>query len=411
MSRQLNKLTALKVKNLKYGDSKSNKHTDGGGMYLLIDKSGGKYWRLDYIRPTTGKRNTLPCGVYPTISLEAARTKREDAKRLIANGIDPAEVREQNKHERKANTENTFEKVAERWLAIRAHENKNDFENIRRLKKDVYPYIGDKPITTLTTAMLEAEVTNRIVTRGALELARKVRISITQIMDYARRQKLILSNPAQDMTLPRPIRGNYAAIVDPHGLQPLLKAIWTEINPRFTFITGCAIKMSVYIFLRPSEIRSMKWSAYNKTNGTLSIEPLKQSNDQPKSILIVPLAKQAIELLEQLYPLTGHSDYVFYSPQGAEPYLSEGTVNMAIKRLGFAGEQTAHGLRATARTILEEQLDFEPTWIERQLAHKVRDANGESYNRTKHVNNRRIMLQAWADYIGQLKDQSFLTKF
>lgn len=404
MTRQLNKLSALTVKNLKYVPDGKNKHADGGNLYLLIDKSGGKYWRLDYTRPTNGKRNTLPCGIYPMVSLDDARTKRTEAKRLIANGIDPAEVREQKKYERKANTENTFEKVAERWLAIRAHENKNDFENIRRLNKDVYPYIGNKPVTALTTAMLEAEVTDRIVARKALELARKVRICITQILDYARKQKIIPSNPALDMTLPRPIRGNYAAIVDPHGLRPLLQAVWNEDKPRFTFITGCAIKISMFIFLRPGEIRAMKWSAYNKANGTLTIEPLKQDNDQPKSVLHIPLATQAIELLEQLYPLTGHTEYVFYSPIGKEPYLSEGTVNVAIKRLGFAGEQTAHGLRATARTILEEQLDFEPTWIERQLAHKVRDANGESYNRTKHVNNRRIMLQAWADFIDSLKN-------
>lgn len=402
MTRQLNKLTALKVKNLKYGDSKSNKHSDGGGMYLLVDKSGSKYWHMDYYAPITKKRRTLAFGVYPAVSLNEARDKREAAKKLLADGHDPMEVKKQAKYTKKANIENTFEKIAKQWLAIRAQENKQDHENIRRLTRDVYPYIGEVPVMNLTTSMLESEVTDRIVERGALEVARKVRISITQILDYARKQKIILSNPALDMTLPRPIRGNYAAIVDPHGLRPLLQAVWNEDKPRFKFITGCGIKMSIYIFLRPGEIRAMKWSDYNKANGTLTIEPLKQDNDQPKGVLLIPLATQAIELLEQLYPLTGHTEYVFYSPTGKEPYLSEGTINAAIKRIGFAGEQTAHGLRATARTILEEQLDFEPTWIERQLAHKVRDANGESYNRTKHVNNRRIMLQAWADFLGQL---------
>lgn len=403
MGRQLNKLTALKVKNLKFEDSSSNKHTDGAGLYLYAHKNGSKYWRMDYTSPITGKRNTLALGVYPTITLEAARKRRDEIRQQIANNIDPAEMREQVKQQAKANAENSFRHIAKQWLELREHEGKKDAENIRRLEKDVYPFIGDMPINQLTTTLLENEVIHRIIDRKALELARKVSISIKMVLEYARKKKLILINPANDITQPKPIRGNFAAITESHSLTPLLQSVWDESNTKITFVTRCAIKISIFIFLRPTEIRTLKWSEYNKERGTLTIQPSKQSNDQPKSVLIIPLAKQVVEILDELHKLTGHTEYMFYSNRGKEPYISEGTVNEAIKRIGFRGEQTAHGFRATARTILEEQLNFEPAWIERQLAHKVRDANGESYNRTKHVDNRRIMLQTWADHIVGLK--------
>lgn len=171
-----------------------------------------------------------------------------------------------------------------------------------------------------------------------------------------------------------------------------------------TFVTRCAVKISLFIFSRPTEIRTIKWTDYNREEGILTIYPLKQKakkQDTDKPKIVIPLPTQAIELLEQLYPLTEHSEYIFASNRGREPYISESTVNEALKRIGFKGEQTAHGFRATARTILEEELDIEPVWIERQLAHKVKDANGESYNRTRHVKNRKTMLQIWADYLTQ----------
>lgn len=146
----------------------------------------------------------------------------------------------------------------------------------------------------------------------------------------------------------------------------------------------------------------LKWEEYDSERRVLTIQPSKQSSSRPKNTLVIPLADQAIELFDELYKITGHTEYIFYSNRSSNKYLSENAVNESLKRLGYNGKQTAHGFRATARTILEEQLNFDPSWIERQLAHKVKDANGESYNRTKHVNNRRTMLQAWADFIENL---------
>ena len=294
---------------------------------------------------------------------------------------------------------NAFKFIAQDWLELREKEGKKDSEVIRRLNKDVLPFIGDMPISQISLEIIESEVTNRIVERGALELARKILISVKQILEYARRKKLILINPAHDVILPKPISGNFAAITEPSTLAELIKIVWDDTDTRMTFVTRCAVKISLFIFSRPTEIRTIKWSDYNKKDGVLNIYPLKQDASKPKSYLIIPLSTQAIELLEQLYQITGQREYIFASNRGEEPFISESTVNEAIKRIGFKGEQTAHGFRATARTILEEELDIEPVWIERQLAHKVRDANGESYNRTKHVKNRKAMLQIWADYL------------
>ncbi|KQQ71996.1 tyrosine-type recombinase/integrase [Acinetobacter sp. Leaf130] len=402
MSRAINRLTALKVKNLKFDEAISNKYTDGDGLYLQINKNGSKYWRMDYTNPITKKRNTLALGVYPTIALEQARKRRDEVKLQLAEGKDPANERDIKREQAKLSMSNAFKIITQDWLELREKEGKKDSEVIRRLNKDVLPFIGDFPISQISHEIIENEVTNRIVERGALELARKVLISVKQILEYARRKKLILINPAHDVILPKPISGNFAAITDPSALSDLIKAVWDDTDTRMTFVTRCAVKISLFIFSRPTEIRTIKWSDYNKKEGVLNIYPLKQKatkQDTDKPKIVIPLPTQAIELLEQLYPLTGHREYIFASNRGEEPYISESTVNEALKRIGFKGEQTAHGFRATARTILEEELDIEPVWIERQLAHKVRDANGESYNRTKHVKNRKAMLQIWADYL------------
>ena len=401
MSRAINRLTALKVKNLKFDESTSNKYTDGDGLYLQINKNGSKYWRMDYTNPITKKRNTLALGVYPTIALEQARKRRDEVKLQLAEGKDPASERDCKREQAKLSMVNAFKLIAQDWLELREKEGKKDSEVIRRLNKDVLPFIGDMPISQISLEIIESEVTNRIVERGALELARKVLISVKQILEYARRKKLILINPAHDVILPKPISGNFAAITEPNALSELIKTVWDETDTRMTFVTRCAVKISLFIFSRPTEIRTIKWSDYDKKDGTLNIYPLKQDASKPKSYLIIPLPTQAIELLEQLSLHTGHREYIFSSNRGEEPFISESTVNEAIKRIGFKGEQTAHGFRATARTILEEELDIEPVWIERQLAHRVRDANGESYNRTKHVKNRKAMLQIWADYLTQ----------
>lgn len=403
-SRATNKLTALKVKNLKFAADGKNKHVDGDGLYLLVQENGSKYWRFDYTRPIVKKRNTLALGVYPAVSLEQARVELAKARELLRQDIDPAEHREEVRQNRKSELENSFEKIARQWLAIRELEEKDDRENLRMLEKDVFPYIGSKAINTITTDLLEREVTDRFIERGSLVAAKKVRVPIKGIFAFAKKKKLVGSNPANDMTLPTPRKGNFAAITSPTELSHLIKAIWEPDQIQALDVcTVQAMKLSALIFLRPTEIRSMQWSSYNRADKILEVVPLKQRKNVEQKTLIVPLAKQAMEILDEIYQFTGHTEYVFYSRRGKEPYLSEGTVNMAIKRLGFSGKQTAHGFRATARTILEERLDMPSTWIEQQLAHTVKDPNGTAYNRTKFVDQRHDMMQKWADYLDELR--------
>ncbi|MEG8243217.1 integrase arm-type DNA-binding domain-containing protein [Acinetobacter baumannii] len=188
MSRAINRLTALKVKNLKFDEATSNKYTDGDGLYLQINKNGSKYWRMDYTNPITKKRNTLALGVYPTIALEQARKRRDEVKLQLAEGKDPASERDIKREQAKLSMSNAFKLITQDWLELREKEGKKDSEVIRRLNKDVLPFIGDLPISQISHEIIESEVTNRIVERGALELARKVLISVKQILEYARRK-------------------------------------------------------------------------------------------------------------------------------------------------------------------------------------------------------------------------------
>ena len=213
MAKQSNKLTAKTVKNLAYDPESSNKHADGGGLYLFIHKNGSKYWRLDYRRPISQKRNTLALGVYDEVTLEKARLKRDEVKRMLADGIDPAEERNHHRDELRAKLENTFEKLALEWLKIRELEGKVDRETIRKLNRDILPFIGKLPVTDLSVEQLERDVTNRLVERGALESARRVKSIMGMVLKLPFKRRLITYNPAYDITLPKPIKGNHNAVV------------------------------------------------------------------------------------------------------------------------------------------------------------------------------------------------------
>lgn len=411
-TRQLDKLGYTFVHTLKYddpanpSDSKKakNKHSDGGGMYLLVKPNGSRHWHMDYTRPVSKKRNTLAFGIYPTVTITKARDRRNEARRLLDSGIDPAEHREEIKQLKRNEHINTFEVLARECLAMRALEGKKDGEFLRRLEHDVLPYIGNKPITKFTTIMLEDEVTKRIAGRNALSVVDKVRKDLVKIFDLAKDRSIISDNPAEKITIPKYTEGNFNAITEPDvDLVKMLRDIWDYENRiGINICTAFALRLSVLTFLRPTEIRSLKWSSFKRDSKRLEVETLKTDNRTNTYNHIVPLSRQSIELLERLYLITGSSDYVFYSPIGKEPYLSENTVNDALKRMGYRGKQTAHGFRATAATILNEVLGFHPDWINAQLAHVVKDQNDNSYFRVKYLKQRVKMMQVWADYIDDL---------
>lgn len=298
MAKQTNKLTAKSVKNLAYDPSPTgkNKHADGGGLYIYTHKNGSKYWRLDYRRPISQKANTFAVGVYPEMSLEQARLKRDEVKKLLANGIDPAEERNSHKNGLKAQLENTFEKFSIDWLKIRELEGKQDRETIRKLNHDILPFIGSKPVTDLTVEVLEKLVTEKMIERGALESARRVKSIMAMILKLPLKRRLITYNAAYDITLPRPIKGNHNAVVSETELQELLRKIWRyhAESPRARLRTEIALKLSAYIYQRPNEVRGLMWEHVDFQNRRLCFKASKTHQEH-----IVPLSRQAFDLLKQ----------------------------------------------------------------------------------------------------------------
>lgn len=400
MAKEINKLDAKTIKNLSYVPNVNNKYPDGGGLYLLVHKNGSKYWRLDYRRPITQKRNTLAFGTVDQFSLKEARLKRDEAKRKLANGIDPAEERNNHRNEQKAKLANTFSKFSAEWLKIREIEGKIDRETIRKLNKDILPFIGQKPITDLTVEQLERDVTSSLVERGALESARRVKSIMGMVLKLPFKKRLITYNPAYDITLPKPIKGHHNAIVNEAELKGMLQKIWRyhTDNPRARIRTEMALKLSAYIYQRPNEIRELLWEHVDFENHRLCFSASKTHQDH-----IVPLSRQAFDILKQLENMRTTSKFVFPSVKTLHESLSESTVLEALKRLGYGGKHTAHGFRATARTILGEEIEYRIDIIEHQLAHTVRDPNGTAYNRTKFLRRRRELMQLWADYLDTLR--------
>lgn len=408
MAKESNKLDAKTVKNLAADPNQDKKYSDGGGLYLLVKKNGAKYWRLNYRHPVTKKQNTLALGTYEQLSLQQARIKREEAKMVLANGIDPAEQRNNKKREQAETLENTFSKFAAEWLELRKLENKVDSETIRKLNKDILPFIGKLPVAVLTTEQLERDVTDALVERGALESARRVKSIINMVLKLPLKRRIITYNPAPDITLPQPIKGNHNAITSENELSELLQKLWriSKDYPRTRIRTELAIKLSAYIYQRPNEIRGLKWESVDFENRCLSFAASKTNQDH-----IVPLSRQAFDILKELEEMRTTSEFVFPSVKTSKECMSDGTLIQLLKRIGFNGRHTAHGFRATARTLLDEEIEYRTDIVEHQLAHRVRDPNGTAYNRTKFLRRRREMMQLWADYLDTLRQGGDVSQF
>lgn len=344
-------------------------------------------------------------------SLKDARIIRDENRALIRQGVDPSAVRQDKKRSDKQVYENTFQPFAMRWLKLREHEQRDDAENLRRLSCDVFPMIGHMPLMHITTEVIDHDVMRPLLDRGVVVSAHRVKTILNMIFKMAKEKKLIKENPVVDISLPQAITGNHAAIVEPEQIPPLLQAIWDfGINhPRSLFSTQALAKMGLWCFLRPTELRTLKWSNYDRKENVIRLmtsKHIKTKNSIPQYILynhIIALPTQAIELLDQLYEVTGHSEYLFQTKLKPNTPLSTGAFTNALNYMGFRGQQTPHGLRATARTMISEQLDINTQFIEKQLGHKTNDPNGTAYDRTMHLIQRGDMMQKWADYIDSLR--------
>jgi integrase len=397
MPKRILPLTDIQVKNAK-PKAKEYKLSDGGGLHLLITPSGGKLWRFKYRFGGIEKRLTFK--TYPEISLADARQRREDARRLIANGVDPASIIKAQKEE-KAVAETTFEKVAREWFS------KNEpvwsdshCKTVKsRLERDVYPIIGARAIAEITRGEVIALI-RRVEARGVIETADRIKIYCGQIFRYALNLELIPHNPVTDMrdVLTKRESGHHAAITDPKKLAGLMRAI-DDFDG--SFMVKCALRIAPLVFARPGELRQMEWSEidFDVEQWNIPAEKMKM-----KAAHLVPLSKQVIAVLKEMHPLTGSGKYVFPNHRTNERPMSEVALLAALRRLGYSKEEmTPHGFRATARTILDEVLQVRPDFIEHQLAHAVKDPNGRAYNRTAHLAERKKMMQIWADYLDGLK--------
>lgn len=392
-------LTDTFVRNIKpTGAPAGDKHTDGGGMYLLVTESG-KYWRVNY--RFAGKRKTLALGVYPAVSLAKARQRRDKARELLADGVDPSAAKREEKQARAAEAGNTFRAVGEQWLKATAAKRAAITQGkvSTWLEKDVFPFIGAMPITSIGPRDVLG-VVRKMEAREAFDSAKRINQICGQVFRYA------VAEGTAERDVTADLRGafqhaetkHYAAITDPAKLGELLRAIYSYTGHPYS---RAALKLSPLVFVRPGELRAAEWAEIDLEAAEWRIPgaKMKMKNDH-----IVPLSRQAVAILQSLHPVTGHGRYVFPSLRTGERPMSENTVNAALRGMGYSNEMhTGHGFRATARTIMDEVLGERVDLIEHQLAHAVKDANGRAYNRTAHLPARKEMMQRWADYLDKLR--------
>jgi integrase len=400
MPKRIPPLTDTAVKKAK-PSSKQTTLFDGGGLFLLITPSGGKLWRFKY--RYAGKENSLSFGSYPETSLADARQARTDARKLLANDIDPSEFRKSHKALNKELIANTLESVAREWHHKFSSSGKwspgHSADILHRFEKDIFPPLGSRPISEIKPMEL-LKVLERIADRGALDTAHRLRHHCGMVFRYAVVTERAERDIASDLrgALPAVKNGHHAALTTPKSLSPLLVAI---DEYQGSFAVRCALLLLPMFFCRPGELRAAEWNEFDLENAIWEIPAGRMKMKQPH---IVPLSHQAIEVLKSLHPLTGAGKYLFPSNRSILRCMSDNTLNAALRRLGFTKEEaTAHGFRASARTILDEVLNVRPEYIEHQLSHSVRDALGTAYNRTTHLDARRDMMQRWANYLDNLK--------
>ena len=388
-------LTDVAVRTAKATD-KPAKLFDERGLFLLVSPSGGKWWRLKY--RFDGKEKLLSLGTYPDTPLRRAREARENARQLVAKGIDPSVQRKATKSAREECAANSFEVVAREWYASHGPTLAPSYsvKVIRRFERDLFPTLGSMAITDMKPIDL-LKALRAIEARGAVETAHRALGECGQAFRYAVATQRVERDITADLRgALQPVQGeHFAAITDPQQVGALLRAI----NGYTGTATVCAaLKLAPLFFVRPGELRRAEWAHIDLDAGEWRYFVTKTKADH-----IVPLCRQAVEILRELQLLTGEGRYVFPSARGGAKPLSDNAILAALRRMGIdKDEMSGHGFRAMARTILDEVLNVRVDLIEHQLAHAVRDANGRAYNRTAHLPERRKMMQQWADYLDGL---------
>jgi len=388
-----NFLSEVAVKGAK-PQGKQYKLRDGAGLFLVVEPGGKKWWK--YRTVFAKKETSFSFGEHPLVSLSQARGERDKANSSRANGIDPTAMR----RAEKATQSNmgSFEAVAREWHArfLSTWSETHGKTLLVRLVRDVFPYIGARPIGEVTPPEILAVL--RRIERRSLETAHRIKITCGQVFRYAVASGYAGSDPTISLkgALPPHSKRHMAAPTDPKTAAPLLRML---AGYQGTFVVACALRLSPLVFVRPGELRQAEWKDID-----LDAAEWRYLATKTKTEHIVPLSRQAVAILQELFPLTGQGKYVFPSSRSVTRPMSNNTVNAAMRRMGIdtQNELTGHGFRAMARTILDEVLGFRPEIIEQQLAHSVKDPLGRAYNRTKHLPERKELMQRWADYLDKL---------
>jgi integrase len=392
------KLTDVFLRGIKASD-KVQKHSDGGGLYMYVSPSGGKLWRMGY--RFDGKQKTLSFGAYPAVPLKDARQKREEAKEQLAKGIDPAAHKQAVKAAVRAETKHTYEVVAREWFAKYSHgwSESNKVRILARQVNDIFPLLGAKPINLISAPELLA-VVRRIEARGAIDTAHRVLQDCSRVFRYAVATGRGERDPVADLkgALPPARSTSYASIKEPKIIGILLRNIDAYAGNE---IVRAALRLAPYVFVRPGELRRAEWSEFNLEGAEWRIPAAKM---KMKVLHIVPLARQVVDLLRDLYQYTGHTIYLFPSMRANVAPISDMTLLAGLRRLGYGkDEMTVHGFRSMASTLLNEQ-GYNRDWIERQLAHGERNSIRAAYNYAEYLPERRRMMQEWADYLDRLRE-------
>jgi integrase len=389
-------LSDTAIRNAKPG-VKPAKLFDERGLFLLVTPAGGKWWRFRFA--FGGKEKLLSLGVYPDVSLKDARSRRDAARKLLAEGIDPGEDRKTQKAVKQDRAANSFEAVTREWFGKFSSKwvNLHAQRVMRRFERDVFPWIGGKPIADVTAPDLLA-VVRRIEGRGALETAHRALGDCRQVFRFAIATGRCTRDPSGDLrgALPPTNGEHFAAVTEPTQVAELLRVL---DGYKGTFTVACALRLAPYVFVRPGEFRKAEWADID-----LDTAEWRYTVTKTNTAHIVPLATQAVAILRELHALTGSGSYVFPGARSTKRPMSDNAILAAMRRMGISkDEMSGHGFRAMARTILDEVLGVRPDFIEHQLAHAVKDPNGRAYNRTSHLPERREMMQQWADYLDKLK--------
>lgn len=399
------RLSNTKIRNLR-PVSKPKKFYDGDGLFLIVNPSGSRLWRMKYM--FYGKEKLLSLGKYPDVSLKRARDKRLEARQQLDEGLDPSFEKKRQRDSTVERMGNSFESVAREWIEkYSSIWTEGYILNLtQRLEKNIFPWLGARPIDDILAPDL-LRVLRKIESRGKIDTAHRVKQNCGQIFRYAIATGRADRDPSADLKgalTPNKIK-HLASITNPKRVGELLRAI---DGYQGQFATECALKLAPLVFVRPGELRHAEWSEFDFDQAEWRIPANKMKMNAQH---IVPLSKQAIEIFEELHPVTGNRQYVFPGVHSPRRPMSENTINGALRRLGYArDEMTGHGFRSMASTLLNE-LGWNRDAIERQLAHAERDSVRAAYNYADYLPERRKMMQAWADYLDGLRSGAEIVPF